>query len=113
MNDNVWQQKNERNCTAVRCENKMNEAEDCVKQGCIRKGSDHVNFFSWRMKCQVYVHTAVQIAAATQQQVYGQQQLEEKFSQREEGEAHSNANKKMQQHEVFVEEMKGNGQQQM
>jgi hypothetical protein len=26
---------------------------------------------------------------------------------------HSNANKKMQQHEVFVEEMKGNGQQQM
>ena len=42
--------------------------------------------------------TTVQIAAATQQQVYGQQQLEEKFSHREEGEAHSDANKKMQQH---------------
>ena len=46
------------------------------------------------MKWQVYVHTAVQIAAATQQQVYGQQQLEEKFSPREEGGAHSNANVK-------------------
>ena len=53
------------------------------------------------MKCQVYVHTTVQIAVATQQQVYGQQQLEEKFTHREEGEAHINANKKMQQHEVF------------
>ena len=76
MNENVWQQQIERNCIAVHYENKKNEDEDCVKQGCKKEqGQPMLTGVS------VWVHnsmmkqkaTIVQIAEATQQQIKTQE----------------------------------------